>query len=285
MKSFKIILLLIILVFILSSCAGNQSYLYNTGFLANSHWDMGKAEFQTYSGLITQYDEQRNASFKFILVKEQFDENKFVKSNNGNLSVLKVNIIKTVPTGMYDYFQMGSLFFNVNTGEIIKFAISSQDGCGTTYIEYNSKSNKIIYNSYFDDQGEITRELSGSNFTFYDALPVFLRFELGRKDSYELSLIPSLINNKFIEPEFQDALITNTIITNYKIGYETYPEVYKSEVTYSDNTEAYYFQKDFPHTLIAWEKGNGDYLQLDNSLFIDYWNYTGNKDRHLILVK
>ncbi len=282
MKISQNIFLLICIIFIITSCTGSSNSLYNIEFLKNSHWDMGKAEFQTYGGLITQYDEQRDAGIKLIIVKEQFDESKFVKSNDSNLSVLKVNIIKTVPTGMYDYFQMGSIFFDVQTGEILKFAISSQDGCGMTYIEYNSRNNKIMYISYFDDQGQITRELNNNNFMFYDALPVFLRFQLDIEETYELSILPSLLNNKFTEPIFYNAVITNSIITNFPVGNDIYPEVYKSEVTFAGITEIFYFLKEFPNTLIRWDKNNGDYIQLENSHFIDYWNYTANENRNLI---
>lgn len=51
-------------------------------FLENDYWDSGKAEFQVYTASVKKYGMDRNATVKFIMVKEPFDPIGLVKTRH-----------------------------------------------------------------------------------------------------------------------------------------------------------------------------------------------------------
>lgn len=276
MKTLLSFMMLLVLV-----CACRNDFQLNDAvdYLNNSHWDDGKAQVQIYDANLTQYGIKRDASVKMILVKEPFNRYRFVKSNTRiSANVVKLNYIRTIPTGMYDYFQMASLFFDVKTGELLKYSLGSQDGCGNTYFEIRKGrlGTRIVYNSYFDDEGRIKKRLP-SGVTFYDALPVVLRFKLDKTTHYKIRFITSLIANKYVKPEVVDGTVT---ITAKEL--EGYGSVYRVVLLYDGKEDQFYFEKNYPYTLVKWNKAGGDAIRLKRSHFIEYWKYTKNEDRDLI---
>ena len=270
MKQF-ITFFIISLLFLALAGAGDKNYL------SDPYWDSGKAEFQVYQGKIKQYNIPRNAQVKLIIVKEPFHREKFVKTLNPEMAidVVKMNYIRHVPAGIYDYYQMASIFFNRNTGRIIKYTMNSQDGCGNTFMKYIYKNNRhhFSYHSYFDDQGDQLK-IFDEDFLFYDALPMVLRFRLSEKGSYKTMMMPSLISNRIQPLTLSEAVITTRRIDKLTEG-KTYRKLYVVEVNFEKGKDIFYFENKFPHRMIKWEKKNKDSLVLKKSDFLYYWNYTG----------
>ena len=106
-------------------------------YLAHSQWDSGTAEFCVYEATLTKYVEPRPAKVKMIMVKEQFDSAKLVKTSTAedSFEVIKFHTIQAIPTGIYDYFQTASIFFDRTTGRVVKYTMGSQEGCGNTFME------------------------------------------------------------------------------------------------------------------------------------------------------
>ena len=182
---------------VLSGCLlGPTGTSMGEAFLGNAYRDSGKAEFQVYEASTKKYGLDRDATVKMIMVKEPFDPVDLVKTRNEDeaVDVLKVNFIRQVPVGVYDYLQMASLFFERSTGRVLKYTMSSQDGCGNTFMEYRRREGKHLfhYHSYFDDEGDSETVLEEGEFTFYDALPVVLRFRLTEAGEYRLNIMDSL---------------------------------------------------------------------------------------------
>ena len=191
-------------------------------FLSNSYWDSGKAEFQTYNVNIEKYGYTRDAEIKIILVKESFDLLRRVKSLTvpKPIKVLKMNYITSIPVGVYEYNQMASIFFERSSGRILKYSMSSQDGCGNSYMLYTrmGEDHNFIFHSYFDDEGEIKRTITESDpICFYDALPLILRFRIKDKSPYMLNIFPGFISNKFTEPVPYEVKVSKTLL-NKEIG-------------------------------------------------------------------
>ena len=120
---------------------------------------------------------------------ESFDLFKRVKSLTVSepIKVLKMNYITSIPVGVYEYNQMASIFFERSSGRILKYSMSSQDGCGNSYMLYThtGEDHNFIFHSYFDDEGEIKRTITESDpIYFYDALPLILRFRIKDKSPY-----------------------------------------------------------------------------------------------------
>lgn len=257
---------------------------YGSEFFKDTHWDQGKAEYQSYTGSVTKYNEKRNSEHLMIIIKENFDEKKNVKSNKGKKEVIKYNYLSRIPTGTYDYRQMMSMFFDRESGEVIKFTMSSQDGCGHTYMEYNKafKDNTLHYYSYMDDQGKINEKLPKKDFVFYDSLPVYLRFKLEKADKkkefkFNIDLLSSLIRNKYRKPVLQKAEVSvqrSDVGSSDKTGFSKYIVT----VTTKKGTDRYIFGGNYPYMLLEWEKSNGDKLSLNKTFFIDYWNKKSVED-------
>lgn len=254
-------------------------------FFDHPHWDSGKAEFQVYRASISKYGVERKATVKSILVKEPFDPDRLVKtrSEEGSVEVIKMNWIRHIPTGIYDYFQMASLFFERETGRVLKYTMSSQDGCGNTFLEYRRQEGRHLfhYHSYFDDQGNSETVLEEDAFTFYDALPVVLRFRLTEAGEYRLKILDPLIANRAVPLTLREGVVRNRVEEDRKVGGKTHPRVFVSEVLRGEKKDLFVFEPDYPHRLLHWKKAGGDSLLIDQSHFLYYWLHVEPGDRPL----
>jgi hypothetical protein len=256
-------------------------------FFASGHWDEGKAEFQVYRSVVEKYGAPRDALAKIVIVKEPFDRKKLVKSAASAYSVVKMNYIQVIPTGMYTYYQTASLFFDAATGGLVKYSFGSQEGCGNTYFEYrgvNGKGFRTVH-SYFDDQGLIREKINHPGALFYDAFPLVLRFRLRDGESYPVRFIRSLIANKYVRPDVAEGSVSVRTVSEARLGDRTYRGVYKVEVRWGGNVDTLHFEAEHPNTLLRWEKAGGDTLTLEKSHFTDYWNRTGDGDRSLVAIE
>jgi len=259
----------------------------NAFFLANPYWDQGNAEFQVYKAGLTRYGIRRDGEAKIIIVKELFDPDRLVKTKKAApaIEVIKMNYIQTVPTGVYDYFQMASFFFERSTGKIIKYTMSSQDGCGTTFMEYvyRNSGGHFIFHSYFDDEGDMQAELNAPEpLVFHDALPLVLRFRLQEKMPYTLQIVQPLIANKFTRPAITAARITNRLISAAGMGEVKSEQVYETTVEAGDTRDVFYFEPTFPNRLVKWLKSNHDELLLQSAHFFPYWQFNKPGDEKRI---
>jgi hypothetical protein len=247
-------------------------------FLSNSYWDSGKAEFQTYNVNIEKYGYTRDAEIKIILVKESFDLLRRVKSLTVSepIKVLKMNYITSIPVGVYEYNQMASIFFERSSGRILKYSMSSQDGCGNSYMLYTrmGEDHNFIFHSYFDDEGEIKRTITESDpIFFYDALPLILRFRIKDKSPYRINIFPLFISNKFTEPIPYEVKVSNTFLEKVTFNNIIYKSVYLVVVDGGGGKkDMLYFNYAYPHRLIKWKMNNKDELNLDKSSFTYYWH-------------
>lgn len=255
-------------------------------FLAASHWDDGQAEFQAYRARVTRYGIPREARATLILVKEPFRTDRMVKAGHADAAdteVLKLNLLRDVPTGIYTYHEMASFFFERRTGRLLKVAMSSQDGCGTTYLRYQDAAGQraFTWHSYFDDEGEQTVPWDGPAPVFYDALPLVLRFRLP-ETSYTLSVLPSILSSRRPTLEVAEAEVRRVGETTLPMeGGADRPAVLV-EVTRAGRSDRFYFDPDMPHTLLRWEAADGDRLSLHRDLRLYYWEHTDPEDERLL---
>lgn len=263
--------------------AENEARAEQRDYLQNGYWDSGKAEFQIFRGQIQQYGIDREASARLVLVKEPFDPLKRVKSLSPNaIPVLKMHFFRHIPAGVYDYFQTASLFFDRKTGRVLKYTMSSQDGCGNTFMEYlrqPDRTHLFRYFSYFDDEGDFETTLPEGDFTFYDALPLALRYRLKKGETYALRLMESLIANKEQPLTLHPATVRVDRIADADVGGKTLSDVFAVTVQRENRRDMFHFEVSFPHRLIRWEKPDGDLLFQTASDFFYYWEFTRPEDR------
>jgi hypothetical protein len=260
-----------------------------TSFFDSAYWDSGKAEFQVYDASLSKYGTDRPATVKLILVKEPFDVERLVKtlSAEGAVDVVKMNWIQHIPTGIYDYCQTASIFFERATGRILKYTMSSQDGCGNTFMEYRRREERHLfrYHSYFDDQGDSVAVLEDGEFTFYDALPVVLRFRLTEAADYRLKIMDPLLSNQAVPLTIREGLVRNRPEANREVGGKTYRRVVLCEVLRGEKRDLFVFEADYPHRLLEWTQADGGSMRLDQSHFLYYWLHTKPEDRSLGIVR
>lgn len=276
------------------SCGGHGSYQKEAipgakEFLTNEHWNQGKAEYQSYrlSGL-SWYGKPRSSDDSIMIaVKEPWDTKRNVKvaAEEMDSAVVKFSMFEMFQTGTYPYSFKADIFFNVNNGEVVKYAMGSHDGCGNHFFQYDKKGKNGVFSwhSYWDGHGLIEVKKSVDDFdTFIDALPFYLRFRLS-EGSYTAKAVQPLIANRPIDlsdpkkhladqkdteargvPSIVEIQVTNTPgqTLNGK-------KVVKSVVVHGSATDTFYFEEAFPHNLVKWE-GNAT-RELRLSQFFAYW--------------
>ncbi|NJK91797.1 MAG: hypothetical protein HC904_08230 [Blastochloris sp.] len=127
----------------------------------------------------------RACEVRHIFVAEPWDTKRQVKAQGvGEVSVLKLNQILSIPTGTYTYQQMHSSFVRRRDGQTLKFSMGSQEACGITYKAgfFHADSLRVELRSYFDGEGDsaLSLPLPAGPSLSYDEIPLRLRLIAGR---------------------------------------------------------------------------------------------------------
>lgn len=212
------------------------------------HWFDGYAEINSYALIQSRYGEQRNGSAVLIYVTEDFLADEQVKANQKSsttIPVLKSNRTKNFRTGIYPYSIMSSSFSSLRKGHpLIKSAASIQEWCGQSYLQLNTKEDKmaLISHSYFE--GEADQEVSLPNTISEDELWNRVRFSPENLPTGEFDLLPSLegirlnhISAKIVtaKGELEEGKYTLTIAAHKR-------------------KLILYFSSEFPYTIEGWEE-------------------------------
>jgi hypothetical protein len=125
-------------------------------------WDDGRAEVARYDARRTVYGVTRSFDTVILTVKEEMDLRTGVKADpplEGRplATVLKTNILSSIPAGNYTYHYMTSAFSRRDDPlTLLKLSQSSQEWCGTTFKEVIAwdGTRRIVRHSYFDGQAD-----------------------------------------------------------------------------------------------------------------------------------
>ncbi len=129
------------------------------------HWGDGQAELCGYEYTVTRYGQPRRGSAVAIFVTERFVAGAGVKSEAGGpgtVPVMKLNLIKDFPTGLYDYNLMASVFVRLAgdgphpAGTPLKISFSSQEWCGHVYqqLRFDKATVRQTVHSYFEGEAD-----------------------------------------------------------------------------------------------------------------------------------
>jgi len=195
----------------------------NKSWADNSIWDDGLAEVAVYEASQKIYGEQKNFECTYVTVKEVFNDDYKVKTDDYSredlYDVIKVNRFERIETANYPYHFLSSMFFKRNEPQKIhKMTISSQDWCGNTYKAYTPIENgyQIDYNSYWDGEGVGTKSKEGV-FLFEDQLPFTLRtMNLSDGLKFNARFMPTQISSK-LGPVYADLAMFRVGSTNYTV--------------------------------------------------------------------
>ena len=267
-------------------------------FQDNALWDDGQAEFSVYRGHFAKYGIPRAFEARFIVVKEDMNRALRVKSDPGPVSgktatVLKVNYIQDIPTGVYTYHQMTSAFVDRATLATVKLAMSSTEGCGITFVEVLPGRDGLrqVSHSYWDGQADRDLRIAAPRGALlWDALPLWLRaLDLGKRQTFRAPMLPSQLSGK-VEAS---TLVPATIEVAGTAG-PVQPaaggsrQAYPVRVSYKDpagkeRTDTFWFDAAPPHVLVRLERGDGLTLALARTLRMAYWEKTRPGDEALLV--
>ncbi|MGH9399394.1 MAG: hypothetical protein ACRD00_03435, partial [Thermoanaerobaculia bacterium] len=103
---------------------------WKRGFGKAALWNDGNAEVSTYAARDVRYGIPRASRATLIVVAEDLNREKLVKADRPEgeprtLRVLKLNHVRSIPTGVYAYNQMLSAFLAADSLDPVKLTMAS----------------------------------------------------------------------------------------------------------------------------------------------------------------
>jgi hypothetical protein len=247
---------------------------FNEEWAEDPLWDDGKAEVAAYRAERSIYGQTRRFDYILILVKETFNEEFNVKtddySRSGLFDVMKVNKFARIETQYYPYHFLSSIFLRrEDPVRIHKFTNSSQEWCGNTFKHFTRENTGItyFYDSYWDGEGRGSTILP-LDVIFEDQLTYSLRtlkFQDGV--SFECPIVETQVTNRATPPVIYDAKLT---VRSHMEDPEN--SVWEVQVALEkDKTNTYWFSATYPNILIKMEAWDGRKLELDHMERETYW--------------
>ena len=214
-----------------------------------SYWYSGEAEITSYKLEQARYGEIRDGHSVLIYVTEPFLEDVQVKadrSNNDNVSVLKLNSTKKYLTGIYPYSIMSSTFYPVyDNKHAMKISTSVQEWCGHIYSQLNNRESfEIKSHSYFE--GEADQELNLPKDWLENEIWTKIRINPQGLPTGNIKMIPSFEYIRTGHKEFKAYQATTSLVEND--GTSTYTIEYGN----LNRTISIDFTTAFPHSIEGW---------------------------------
>ncbi len=243
---------------------------FNNEWAMDKVWEDGKAEVAHYDAKMIIYGKPRQFDYVHITVKEEFNEEFNVKTDDYNrddlFSVFKVNKFARFETENYPYHFLTSIFLPRDQIESMhKMTHTGQEWCGNTFKQFTRSEGgyRYDYNSYFDGSGHGTMEIEGNNLIWEDQLSTLLRslkFEGGLVFNHRV--VQSQVDTKARRPHIYDA----------RFEVSEHPEYWEvNALLDNDKNNTYRFQKEYPNLLIYLDNWNGFKLKLSEVSRYQYW--------------
>ncbi|HSR68176.1 MAG TPA: hypothetical protein VLU25_09550 [Acidobacteriota bacterium] len=272
-----------------ASAANDLADHLDSSYSSRDYWFDGTAEINLYQARLTFYGARRPArQLVHILVTEDHNPELLVKADDwrqpGLVKMLKFNYLQRVQTGIYEYRQMMSAFFQHGPQRFAKMTYSSQEWCGHSFkeiVRYGQR-HSFDFNTYWDGQGNGSYDVEyPDDLVLYDTLPVTLRSLKWRVGlSLEFNMLPSQFSSRVQEPSYQRARVEVQQRESVQAPAGRF-ETFRVEVQAGDRRDLMWFEAEFPHRLIRWQRPNGDSLELEKSEKLPYWelNQPGDEER------
>ena len=270
-----------------------------------NYWYSGNAEITSYKLQQARYGELRNGTAITIFVTEDFSKLHQVKlddpSNNSEdaVPILKFNLTKNFITGIYPYSMMLSVFKPIDMNNVahpLKITSTSQEWCGHTFCQLNSKENNYSLKlfSYFEKESD--QEISLSKVWLEDELWSQIRINPKLLPLGEFQIISGFLQQRLLHHEIK---ILNAVAEQHDLldsisWLNTFEktQVYHIKIKDLDRELIIYYSKSFPYSIFGWEEKYMDGLGKNKkmlttraskmkSINIDYWNHNKTQDSTL----
>ncbi len=250
---------------------------FDPEWAANSFWDDGQAEVARYEASRIIYGQDRPHEYVRVTVKEAFNEEFGVKTDNYDrrdlFEVIKVNHFSRVPTQNYPYHYMTSLFVRRDQPtQLVKLVQSSQEWCGQTVKSFTREAGyfRWQYHSYWDGEGTGENQVK-SDALFEDQLMHALRalrFETGL--TFAARVYPTQENTRARTPRAYDARFS-VQPTELPINGEL-RDAWQVDVQFDTQHNAtYWFASSYPNALLRYKHSDGRRMELQQLSRYAYW--------------
>lgn len=261
--------------------AADTAQVYDFSWSRDSLWDDGRAEVALYDARRPQYGKVESYQAVFIVVKEDFTREHYVKADppfEGKevFPVLKLNAVHSYWTANFPYHFLESVFVRRDDPTaLVKLTLGSQEWCGNTFKEVTTwgATPQLASHSYFDGQGDATRPLDlRPGDLLEDQLPLALRslrFEPGLE--LKRRVLPSLISNGLHRaPDLVEVTVGVVGEEEVETGVGRLA-AWKVSVAWSSIEQNWWFEKAAPHTLLKMESSDGRRWLLRDRTRKAYW--------------
>jgi len=250
---------------------------FNQHWAMDTLWEDGLAEVAVYNAERVIYDEVRQFEYVQLTVKEEFNQQYKVKTDDYQrpdlFPVMKINQFCQIPTDQYPYqFLTSSFFRRENPVGLYKLTTSSQEWCGNTFKAFQDDGLQYVqtYNSYWDGQGVGRRRLR-RDVLFEDALPYTLRsLRFEQLPTFKVAICELQQTSKATPPTYYNAEIqvrkapaTDAPEPAWLVQVQLAP----------DKTSTYWFARKYPNILLRQATWDGRNLALKKVSRYAYWTH------------
>ncbi len=261
------------------------------------HWSDGAAELTGYELTAVRYGEKRSGTAVTIFVTEPFSESERVKADPGvhppsdEFPVMKLNLVRDYPTGIYDYNEMLSTFIGLKPaggrapGSPAKVSFSSQEWCGHIYAQALPAGNEVSVtaHSYFDRQADQLRNIPARPGGFHeDAIWLWARGMaapfLQPGESVQKPMLPSFfqVRGNAGALSWQDVTLERSIEQERLITALGPLQAERWSVRDGATTRwTIWVEAGLPHRILRWEGATGESGAILRSERLKYWEMNG----------
>ncbi|MGH9362631.1 MAG: hypothetical protein ACRD2T_12015, partial [Thermoanaerobaculia bacterium] len=233
-------------------------------------WDDGRAEFCAYEVTWARYGHHYPGRALLILVKESWAPDLEVKADDprrDGFDVLKLNHLRDVPTGVYTYHQMASVYLRRDSGALRKLAATSSEACGVSTAEV--VRGRLDTHSYFDGQGDRSQPYPAGALP-QDGLPAQLRDYVAGPAPATLTVFPSLMFGRFADLRPVTYELARREVGEVEVPAGKVAGV-ELRLASGDRFLAYTFEQAPPHRLLRFADHQGTTYRLAKCERIPYW--------------
>jgi hypothetical protein len=281
LKAVAALFLLMLAIWAIRSDSGHDGYVSaaplaeggDGAWRRSPVWDDGRAEVCAYEVTWAHYGRRYDGRALLVLVKEPWAPDLDVKADSprpDGFDVLKLNHVRDVPTGVYAYHQMASLYTRRDSGALQKLAAASSEACGVTTAEM--VGGRLTTHSYFDGQGDRAASWP-ANALPEDGLPASLRDYVagvaGRVPA-TLAVFPSLLSARLPELKPSTYQVERREVPAVDSPAGKVPGV-EIRLTRGPSALAYTFDRQAPYRLLGFAREDGTAYRLAKCERIAYW--------------
>jgi hypothetical protein len=239
------------------------------------YWEDGLAEVATYDAERTIYKKKRRFEYTQITVKEEFNQQFNVKTDDYKrddlFPVMKINQFCSIQADNYPYHYLTSLFFRRDQPvALYRMTTSSQEWCGNTFksIIDDGVNFEMWFHSYWDGQGTSSRDLR-RDILLEDALPYTLRsLKFDQAPSFDLTVLDLQQTNKATPPTYYQAHLATAEAPTADVSE---PAWRVTMLLAPGKENVYWFAKAYPNVLLRQTTWDGRSLRLKATRRYAYW--------------